>query len=57
MAGDNLSVLVVKFEIKELSQVSEVSTVLCGSAKNSADCISTKRETVLGNSCDMGPSV
>ena len=38
-------------------QVNPVSTVRRSSAKNSADCISTKRETVRGNSCDIGPSV
>lgn len=37
--------------------VSCVLTVRCSSAKNSADCISFRRETVRGNSCAKGPSV
>lgn len=38
-------------------QVSEVSTSRRASARNSADCISRRRETVRGNSCASGPSV
>lgn len=37
--------------------VSRVSTVRRSSARNSADCISLRRETVRGNSCASGPSV
>ncbi len=36
--------------------VSEVSTSRRASARNSADCISDKRDTVRGNSCASGPS-
>ena len=38
-------------------QVSEVSTSRRASARNSADCISCKRDTVRANSCASGPSV
>ncbi|MEY3474658.1 MAG: hypothetical protein RL087_1116 [Pseudomonadota bacterium] len=37
--------------------VRRVSTVRRSSARNSADCISLRRETVRGNSCASGPSV
>jgi len=39
------------------AHVSRVSTTRRSSARNSADCISLSRETVRGNSCDIGPSV
>jgi hypothetical protein len=45
------------FNVSPKPQVIRVSTVRRSSAKNSADCISFRREAVRGNSCDSGPSV